>query len=81
VRQALALLNERQRATIEMVHFEGLTLKDVATLTEEPYHNVRHHYYRGLAALKRHLRAVGSIREDLRSMKAGSGLEADHAEA
>jgi RNA polymerase sigma-70 factor (ECF subfamily) len=76
VRQALALLNESQRRTIEMVHFEGLTLKDVAERTREPYHNVRHHYYRGLAALKRHLR---SIREDMGSMKADPGLEADHA--
>jgi hypothetical protein len=30
VREALALLNEQQRRTIELVHFEGLNLKDVA---------------------------------------------------
>jgi RNA polymerase sigma-70 factor (ECF subfamily) len=58
IREALALLNERQRRTIEMVHFEGFTLKDIAEATEEPYHNVRHHYYRGLASLKMHLKSV-----------------------
>jgi RNA polymerase sigma-70 factor, ECF subfamily len=73
VREALALLNEQQRRTIEMVHFEGLTLKDVAERIEEPYYNVRHHYYRGLTALKKHLKAI-SRGNDLR-------LEADRAEA
>jgi RNA polymerase sigma-70 factor, ECF subfamily len=73
VREALAMLNEQQRRTIEMVHFEGLTLKDVAERIEEPYYNVRHHYYRGLAALKGHLKAISKGNE-LR-------LEAGRAEA
>jgi RNA polymerase sigma-70 factor (ECF subfamily) len=77
IREALALLNERQRRTIEMVHFEGLTLKDIAERTEEPYHNVRHHYYRGLASLKGHLK---SVRPRLES-GLDSGLEGNHAEA
>jgi RNA polymerase sigma-70 factor (ECF subfamily) len=76
VREALALLSDRQRSTVEMVHFEGLTLKDIAERTEEPYNNVRHHYYRGLTALKHHLR---SIREDMGSVKADPGLEVDRA--
>jgi RNA polymerase sigma-70 factor, ECF subfamily len=58
VREALALLNERQRRVIEMVHFEGLTLKDVAARNEESFSNTRHHYYRGMARLKEHLRSV-----------------------
>ena len=58
VREALALLNERQRRVIEMVHFEGLTLKDVAARTEESFSNTRHHYYRGMAKLKEHLRSI-----------------------
>jgi DNA-directed RNA polymerase specialized sigma24 family protein len=33
VREALALLNEQQRRAIEIVHFEGLNLKDLATPT------------------------------------------------
>jgi RNA polymerase sigma-70 factor, ECF subfamily len=58
VREALALLNERQRRVIEMVHFEGLTLKDVAARNEESFSNTRHHYYRGMAKLKEHLRSI-----------------------
>jgi RNA polymerase sigma-70 factor (ECF subfamily) len=58
VREALALLDERQRRTIEMVHFEGLKLRDVAAKTNESFSNVRHHYYRGLAQLKMHLKSV-----------------------
>ena len=58
VREALALLNENQRRTIEMVHFEGLDLKDVAERTEETFSNTRHHYYRGMAKLKEHLKSI-----------------------
>jgi RNA polymerase sigma-70 factor (ECF subfamily) len=58
VREALALLNENQRRTIEMVHFEGLNLKDVAERTQESFSNVRHHYYRGMAKLKEHLKSI-----------------------
>ena len=58
VHQALALLTEGQKRTIEMVHFEGLTLKEIAEKTEESFSNVRHHYYRGLAKLKMYLKPV-----------------------
>jgi RNA polymerase sigma-70 factor (ECF subfamily) len=58
VHQALALLTEGQKRTIELVHFEGLTLKEVAEKTDESFSNVRHHYYRGLAKLKTHLKSV-----------------------
>lgn len=57
VRQALLLLDERQRRTIEMVHFEGLSLRDVAAQQNESFSSVRHHYYRGLAKLKQHLKS------------------------
>jgi len=59
VRQALLLLDERQRRTIEMVHFEGLSLRDVAVQRNESFSNVRHYYYRGLAKLKQHLKSIG----------------------
>jgi RNA polymerase sigma-70 factor (ECF subfamily) len=75
VRQALALLNEQQRRTIEMVHFEGLNLKDVAARTEQSFSNVRHHYYRGMAKLKEHLRSVP------RDSDRVAGLGASRAEA
>ena len=80
VREALALLNENQRRTIEMVHFEGLNLKDVAERTAQSFSNVRHHYYRGMAKLKEHLK---SIRGDLqiKEQQRLSGMEPGHVEA
>ena len=75
VREALALLNEQQRRTIEMVHFEGLNLKDVAARTEQSFSNVRHHYYRGMAKLKEHLRSV------TKDAEGPAGLGASRAEA
>lgn len=58
VHQALAMLTEGQKRTIELVHFEGLTLKEVAEKTSESFPNVRHHYYRGLAKLKTYLKSA-----------------------
>lgn len=80
VREALALLSEPQRRTIEMVHFEGLNLKDVAERTEQTFSNTRHQYYRGMAKLRDHLR---SVRENLQAkdQRQAAGLGADHAEA
>ena len=52
VKEALATLNEAQRRTIEMVFFDGLTLRDVAEKTKESLSNVRNHYYRGLEKLR-----------------------------
>jgi RNA polymerase sigma-70 factor (ECF subfamily) len=80
VREALGLLNENQRRTIEMVHFEGLNLKDVAERTSQTFSTVRHHYYRGMAKLKEHLR---SIRGDLqiKEQQQVAGMEEGHVEA
>jgi len=80
VREALGLLNENQRRTIEMVHFEGLNLKDVAERTSQSFSTVRHHYYRGMAKLKEHLK---SIRGDLqiKERQQVAGMEAGHVEA
>jgi RNA polymerase sigma-70 factor (ECF subfamily) len=80
VREALALLNEPQRRTIEMVHFEGLNLKDVAERTEQTFSNTRHQYYRGMAKLRDHLR---SVRENVQAKdrQQAAGLGADHVEA
>jgi RNA polymerase sigma-70 factor (ECF subfamily) len=80
VREALALLTEPQRRTIEMVHFEGLNLKEVAKRTEESFSGTRHHYYRGMAKLKEHLRSVRGDSE-ARDREQVSGLGASRAEA
>ena len=79
VRQALLHLDERQRRTIEMVHFEGLSLRDIAERENETFSNTRHHYYRGLAKLKQHLK---SIAEDVtEGSRRVAGLEVTRAKA
>lgn len=55
IEQGLGTLNENQRRTLVMVCFEGLLLSEVAARTKEPLGNVRHHYYRGLAGLRKFL--------------------------
>jgi RNA polymerase sigma-70 factor (ECF subfamily) len=53
--EALVVLPEAQRRTIEMYFFEGLTLKEIAEKRNEKFSNVRHHYYRGLERLRSYL--------------------------
>jgi RNA polymerase sigma-70 factor, ECF subfamily len=80
VREALGLLNENQRRTIELVHFEGLNLKDVAVRTSLSFSTVRHHYYRGMAKLKEHLKSIrGDIQ--IKERQQVAGMEAGHVEA
>lgn len=64
VHRALAMLTESQKRTIEMVHFEGLTLKEVAMQKEQPFPEVQRHYSRGLARLRSCLRLLWSGMED-----------------
>jgi RNA polymerase sigma-70 factor (ECF subfamily) len=55
--EALAVLPEPQRRTIEMFFFEGLTLREIAERRNENYPNVRNHYYRGLERLRSYLQS------------------------
>jgi len=52
LKAAFGYLSERQRKTLEMFFFEGLTLAEIAERTGEDVKNVRHHYYRGLEHLR-----------------------------
>lgn len=52
VREALESLNGPQRRTLQLVYFEGLSLREVAAKTGDSFGNVRHHYYRGLSHLR-----------------------------
>jgi RNA polymerase sigma-70 factor (ECF subfamily) len=63
IEQGLATLNERQRKTLELVCFQGLLLSDIAERTKESLPNVRHHYYRGLQALRKFLQPAKLNRE------------------
>lgn len=57
VDQCLAVLSPRQRRTLELVHFDGYTLTEVATILKQSLANTRNHYYRGLNALRIQLQA------------------------
>src|SRR5260370_41539637 len=56
IEQVLATLSEHQRAVIEMVCFQGLTLAETAGITGESLGNVQHTYYRGIEKLRGCLR-------------------------
>lgn len=58
IREALGQIRPRQRRVIELTYFEGLTAKEVSTLTGESVRVVRHNLYRGLAKLRLILRTA-----------------------
>jgi RNA polymerase sigma-70 factor, ECF subfamily len=60
VSESLALLNDQQREVMELVFFRELTLKEIAEHTKQTLGSVRHHYYRGLRRLRRHLSATSN---------------------
>ena len=52
VQQGLRTLSPEQRATLELVCFQGLSLAEIAHRTKKSVMSVRHYYYRGLRKLK-----------------------------
>jgi RNA polymerase sigma-70 factor, ECF subfamily len=53
VEQVLSALQPRQRRTIELVYYEGLTAEEVSKRTGETVRVVRHNLYRGLEKLRK----------------------------
>ncbi len=52
VKEAMARLSKRQRRTLELVFYEGLTMHEAAERTGESFDSIRHQYYRGLDKLR-----------------------------
>jgi RNA polymerase sigma-70 factor (ECF subfamily) len=52
LRETFGELSDKQRETLELFFFEGLTLAEIAELKGEDVKNVGHHYYRGLDRLR-----------------------------
>jgi RNA polymerase sigma-70 factor (ECF subfamily) len=50
--KALNELSDRQRRTLELYFFEGLTLTDITHKLAESKENIRHHLYRGMERLR-----------------------------
>jgi RNA polymerase sigma-70 factor (ECF subfamily) len=60
LRQGLATLNSPQKRVVELVSYNGLSMREIADKMGDSLSNVRHHYYRGLQKLRSF---VGSTRE------------------
>ncbi len=48
-------LSEDQRETLQLFFVEGYTLAEIATKLNQTRGNVKHHYFRGLEKLRKHL--------------------------
>jgi RNA polymerase sigma-70 factor, ECF subfamily len=46
-------LTQMQRTTLALFYFQGLELKEISQRLNEPFGNVRHHFYRGLERLRK----------------------------
>jgi len=59
LRKAFEVLSERQRMTLELYFFQGLSLREIAQQLDEPLANVRHHFYRALKRLRKSAAIAG----------------------
>ena len=59
LQQAFEDLTTEQRETLRLCFTEGYTLEEIAVELGQSYGNVRHHYYRGLEKLRKHLKRKG----------------------
>ena len=53
LKKAFGQLSERQRMTLELFFYEGMSLREVAQRLDDSLENVRHHYYRALGKLRK----------------------------
>jgi RNA polymerase sigma-70 factor, ECF subfamily len=53
--EVLKALSEDQRQTLRMYFFDGYTLGEISEKLSQPLGSVRHHYYRGLDKLRKHM--------------------------
>jgi len=59
IRRAREDLSLEQRETLRLCFYEGHTLEEIAVRLGQSYASVRHHYYRGLAKLRKHAKRGG----------------------
>jgi RNA polymerase sigma-70 factor (ECF subfamily) len=52
IQQALGQLSSKQRETLELAFYAGMTMQEIAERTGQSHTNIRHHYYRGLEKLR-----------------------------
>lgn len=61
-KQVLDSLTHEQKETLRLHFFEGYTFAEIAEKLGQSYANVRHHHYRGLEKLRKHLTDDGLSR-------------------
>jgi RNA polymerase sigma-70 factor, ECF subfamily len=80
LRQALRELSQRERQIMELIVFEGLTVREASAQVGESYLNGRNHYYRGLKKLRQILvRSTTTSREVKRNTPTNTRIA--HVEA
>jgi RNA polymerase sigma-70 factor (ECF subfamily) len=57
--KVMEALSQDQRETLRLHFFEGYSLAEISQKLEQPHGNIRNHYYRGLAQLRKQM--TGSI--------------------
>ena len=55
LQRAFEALSENQRQTLRLHFFEGHTFDEIAAELRQPKGNIRHHYFRGLDKLRKHI--------------------------
>ena len=55
LKRAFEELSVEQSETLRLCFFEGYILEEIAEHLGQSYDNIRHHYYRGLAKLRKHM--------------------------
>jgi RNA polymerase sigma-70 factor (ECF subfamily) len=53
--KVMEALTDDQRETLQLHFFEGYSLAEISKKLGQPHGNVRHHYYRGLAQLRKQM--------------------------
>lgn len=72
VKQCLAILSPRQRRILELVHFDGYTLTEAATILKQSLANTRNLYYRGLNSLRIQLQGSHIASQRIKSPLSGA---------
>jgi RNA polymerase sigma-70 factor, ECF subfamily len=62
VEEAFECLSDGQRQTLSLYFFEGYTLDEIAVKLGQSRGNIKHHYFRGLDRLRKHLFAKKVVR-------------------
>ena len=53
--KVMEALSEDQRENLRLHFFEGYTLAEISEKLRQPHGNIRHHFYRGLAQLRKQM--------------------------